>query len=68
MSLADSLRDWQPGTAEMAFVAIRTELVCDGVPAVVEEQDIVYRSARRHPGVAGGEGHAQVTRNRPLGG
>lgn len=44
MSLADSLRDWQPGTVEMAFVTIRTELVSDGVPAVVEEQDIVDRS------------------------
>jgi hypothetical protein len=40
MSLADSLRDWEPGTVEMAFVTIRT----DGVPAMVEEQGIVYRS------------------------
>jgi 3-methylfumaryl-CoA hydratase len=31
-------------TGEMAFVTVRHELSADGVPAAVEEQDIVYRS------------------------
>jgi 3-methylfumaryl-CoA hydratase len=31
-------------TGEMAFVTVRHELIADGVPAAVEEQDIVYRS------------------------
>jgi 3-methylfumaryl-CoA hydratase len=31
-------------TGEMAFVTVRHELTADGVPAAVEEQDIVYRS------------------------
>lgn len=34
----------QGRSGEMAFVTIRTELHADGVPAAVEEQDIVYRS------------------------
>jgi 3-methylfumaryl-CoA hydratase len=35
-------------TGEMAFVTVRHELLADGVPAGVEEQDIVYR--REPPG------------------
>jgi 3-methylfumaryl-CoA hydratase len=31
-------------SGQLAFVTIRTELQADGVPAAVEEQDIVYRS------------------------
>ncbi|HUN33208.1 MAG TPA: MaoC family dehydratase N-terminal domain-containing protein [Trebonia sp.] len=31
-------------SGEMAFVTIRTALHADGVPAAIEEQDIVYRS------------------------
>jgi len=31
-------------SGEMAFVTVRSELTADGVPAAVEEQDIVYRS------------------------
>jgi 3-methylfumaryl-CoA hydratase len=31
-------------SGEMAFVTVRTELLADGAPAAIEEQDIVYRS------------------------
>ena len=31
-------------SGEMAFVTVRTELLADGMPAAIEEQDIVYRS------------------------
>lgn len=31
-------------SGEMAFVTVRTELLADGTPAAIEEQDIVYRS------------------------
>ena len=43
-------------TGEMAFVTVRTELAADGVLAAVEEQDIVYRSARGPPGWRGPRG------------
>ena len=41
-------------SGEMAFVTVRTELTADGVPAGVEEQDIVYRSEARERGRAAG--------------
>jgi 3-methylfumaryl-CoA hydratase len=41
---ASGIATKQGRSGEMAFVTIRTELHADGVPAAVEEQDIVYRS------------------------